>query len=513
MGWEGTTGMRGVEGADALSAEEGDKAGGGRKFSAAARILRANSHRARSMLLMLLLDIGGFLSALYVLIGVRLTLHHNLVQFFATARAAAYGHSLLLLGFIVIVALQGGYRRRWSSSQEYRHVGKAILSLMCLDLIFMAIYSQWLPASEWRWYICLWPLLMASVLTWRWVGLNVLRNLGIWSFPAIIVGTGQGAVRLTKFLEKSPRYGVRILSFVRLGETVEVDDYLAGRSIVPCSWLNRVQTLSNVTVFVALESGELERYSEIVNRLSMRGVCCTVVTPFPAFPVNSTEIIHVDRFDCFSMSVGPLRSWRSKLAKRLIDIVGASILLLLLLPLLAGIGVMIWRRDGRPVLYRQIRRGRNGKDFTFLKFRSMYRDADQQLFRWKEENPELYAEYVANNFKLRDDPRIIPGGRMLRQTSADELPQLINVLTGQMSLVGPRPILPREVEHYEGGTFYYDMMRPGITGLWQVSGRSNLEFSDRVELDRIYVKNWSLWEDLAILAATVKVIFGKEGAY
>lgn len=135
------------------------------------------------------------------------------------------------------------------------------------------------------------------------------------------------------------------------------------------------------------------------------------------------------------------------------------------------------------------------------------------LNSWKEENNIIYQKYVANNFKLDNDPRVTRIGRLLRKTSLDELGQLLNVLKGEMSLVGPRPLLERELGDYNDGMFYYAMVKPGITGMWQVSGRSKTSFADRCRLDTWYIKNWSLWYDVVILIKTIGVVVKRDGAY
>ena len=140
-------------------------------------------------------------------------------------------------------------------------------------------------------------------------------------------------------------------------------------------------------------------------------------------------------------------------------------------------------------------------------------DADTQLKSWESEKPELWQEYVTNNYKLKNDPRITKIGNLIRKTSIDELPQLLNVFLGDMSIVGPRPLLPGELVHYDKALDLYKKVRPGITGLWQISGRSHTTFDTRISLDRWYVRNWSLWQDFVILIRTVKVVLRSDGAY
>jgi len=193
------------------------------------------------------------------------------------------------------------------------------------------------------------------------------------------------------------------------------------------------------------------------------------------------------------------------------DITIAVILLLLLSPLflLVACGVCL---DGGPGIFRQQRIGRYGKSFACYKFRSMRMDADEHLERYLGQNPTAAKEWRRFQ-KLRNDVRITPFGHFLRRTSIDELPQLINVLKGEMSLVGPRPILPGQEQLYGNNFFYYQNVRPGITGPWQVSGRNRLPFRSRVILESSYVRNWSLLRDLAILIKTVPAVIRNSDAF
>lgn len=197
-------------------------------------------------------------------------------------------------------------------------------------------------------------------------------------------------------------------------------------------------------------------------------------------------------------------------AKVLIDLIGAASLILVLSPLLLAIAVLV-KFDGGPVFYAHPRVGAGKRRFHCLKFRSMTRDSDAVLAHVLRTDAVAAIEWGATQ-KLRHDPRVTPIGNLLRKTSLDELPQLFNVLRLEMSLVGPRPIVDNEVEHYGNNIAYYYAMRPGLTGLWQVSGRSSTTYRRRVQLDRWYVKNWTLWQDIVILAKTVPVVLKRTGA-
>jgi exopolysaccharide biosynthesis polyprenyl glycosylphosphotransferase len=196
------------------------------------------------------------------------------------------------------------------------------------------------------------------------------------------------------------------------------------------------------------------------------------------------------------------------LAKRAFDLVLSVVGLLGLSPILLGTAIAVRISSRGPALYRQRRIGQRGRPFTMLKFRTMERDADTQV-----EELRLMHGVADVMFKLPDDPRVTSIGRFLRRFSLDELPQLFNVLRGEMSLVGPRPPLPEEVAVYEDWQFDRLEVRPGITGLWQASGRSELSFEECVRLDLFYIENWSLAYDLYIIMKTIPALFSRRGAY
>jgi exopolysaccharide biosynthesis polyprenyl glycosylphosphotransferase len=206
--------------------------------------------------------------------------------------------------------------------------------------------------------------------------------------------------------------------------------------------------------------------------------------------------------------------------KRALDLVGASLGLLFLSPLFLLISILIKLDSSGPAIFKQKRVGKNGHIFTFYKFRSMYVSGDEEIHRSyvtnliRGEARKMARKVGAKKvFKLADDPRVTRVGRFLRRTSLDELPQLFNVLKGEMSLVGPRPPIPYEVELYEDWQMKRLSVLPGITGYWQVEGRANKDYNEMVKMDLQYIKNWSLWLDLKILSKTIKVVLSREGAW
>jgi exopolysaccharide biosynthesis polyprenyl glycosylphosphotransferase len=259
---------------------------------------------------------------------------------------------------------------------------------------------------------------------------------------------------------------------------IATDPELAGQSLRRLSW-----ALEQRGIELIVSPGIIEVAGP---RISVR-------------PVAGLSLLHLERP---SVSGGP------HLMKAVFDRVLALAMIVVLAPLLLGLAVAVRLSSPGPVLFRQQRVGRAGVEFTMLKFRSMYADAEQRL-------GDLYALSDGNGviFKLRDDPRMTPLGRWIRRFSLDELPQLFNVLRGDMSLVGPRPPLSEEVALYAADDSRRMLVKPGITGLWQVSGRSDLSWDESVRLDLRYVDNWSMTLDLLILWKTARAVIYGAGAY
>ncbi|MEM7522391.1 MAG: sugar transferase [Pseudomonadota bacterium] len=199
--------------------------------------------------------------------------------------------------------------------------------------------------------------------------------------------------------------------------------------------------------------------------------------------------------------------------KRIFDVSASLALLIILAPVFASIALAVFVLNGGPILYGHRRIGKDGAVFRCWKFRTMVLDADKKLEEVLAESPEAQAEW-ARTHKLKNDPRIIPGiGNLLRRTSLDELPQIFNVISGEMSLVGPRPVVEKELEYFGAARRHYLSVRPGLTGPWQVGERSDGCFASRVQSDRSYVENWSFAKDVMILLRTAGVPFRRNGAY
>ncbi|MGQ1797911.1 sugar transferase [Kocuria oceani] len=345
------------------------------------------------------------------------------------------------------------------------------------------------------------------------------RHRGEALSRTMVVGRLGGATDLIKSLRQHPTSGLDAAA-VYVPET---------RQPMPAE-LQRIKLPTN-----ALPAGERPSVPGIMAACQEHGIETVVLSS--NVPLSTTEIRHLswalaDAHIRLVMDTGltdiagprihmqqvaglplihvatPRLSRSRALTKRFMDIVGSAAALLTLSPVLLALTLIVKAHDRGPAFFAQERIGQDGSRFKMLKFRSMRTDAEQVLQRLKDEN-----EGAGLLFKMKDDPRVTGPGKWMRRYSLDELPQFFNVLKGDMSLVGPRPPLPCEVEQYEDYVHRRLRVKPGITGLWQVSGRSNLDWEQSVRLDLYYVENWSPVQDLLILGRTFKAVVAKEGAY
>lgn len=264
---------------------------------------------------------------------------------------------------------------------------------------------------------------------------------------------------------------------------------------------------------VAVESTQGDMRNTWLRNFMIKGYRYVSVIPtLRGMPLDSTDMSFIFSHEVMIFRVQQnLAKLSSRILKRLFDIIGAVAIITVLSPLLLYISRKV-KKDGGPAIYGHERIGKNGQVFKCLKFRSMVINSKEVLEDLLANDEAAKNEWNAT-FKLKNDPRITKIGGFLRRTSLDELPQLFNVLRGEMSLVGPRPIIKAELERYNDEVDYYLLSKPGMTGLWQVSGRSDVDYETRVYLDAWYVKNWSMWNDIAILFKTISVVLKKDGAY
>lgn len=431
----------------------------------------------------------------------------------------------LYLGLVFIAVFWfwnlGHYSQRkpfWDEIQQTLKV-LSVLAVMDAALVF---FGKWEFSRAWL--VTTWALALLFIPFFRVQIKRALIRAGGWVRPTVILGIGQNAKDAAKALWSEPLLGFDVIAFLAvpsqseqdrqpLPEHVELEDRCV--PVLPLGDQPEavLEMLGNPHVVVALNFRGWYENQALLQRLSMRQTDMNIVPAIGGLPLFGMEITHFFRHEVLLLRVrNNLSRTGAQIVKRTFDIIASGILLLLLAPLIAFITWRIRREDDGPAFLSQERVGRNGKIFKCHKFRSMVQNADEILAQWLRERPEIREEF-SRNFKLKNDPRVTAVGKWIRKTSLDELPQLWNVFVGEMSFVGPRPLLERELPTYGPSIEMYKEARPGITGVWQISGRSETSFADRVYLDAWYVKNWCLWYDIVVLLKTVQVVLARKGAY
>jgi exopolysaccharide biosynthesis polyprenyl glycosylphosphotransferase len=400
-------------------------------------------------------------------------------------------------------------------AEEYRRVWAATWSVFGA----VAIASMLFKLELARGYLLIaMPVGLSLLLTMRWVARRALlkarRDHGRCMTRIVAVGSSTAVTDLGKSLAREPWNGYRVVGACIPGGSAGSFLEIPGVGAIPVfgdeSHIVRAATAtgSNAVAVTATErlhgrgmqdlSWELEKLE--VEMLVAPGVVDVAGPRLQMHPVAGLPLIHVDK---------PKYHGAKRLQKRVFDVAFASTVLLVGLPAVAAIALAIKISSQGAVFYRQERIGLDGRPFNMLKFRTMVDGADTMI----DQISHLNESEGGVLFKIRNDPRVTPIGRILRKYSLDEIPQFINVLKRDMSVVGPRPPLASEVRTYDDHTRRRLLVRPGITGLWQVSGRSDLSWEDSVRLDLLYVENWSMMADLLITVKTARVVLGHQGAY
>lgn len=337
----------------------------------------------------------------------------------------------------------------------------------------------------------------------------VLSRLRVWGRPVVLVGDSGSADQFAVMLLNQPQLGLRPVALV--DEHAVENPAIPGDILRPTTVTSEVANSAN-HVILAPGSRPNATSREILSAAGRDAFRVVQVVPDLHF-VPSTDVVARPLGRALSLEVrNNLAFGHNRFIKRAFDLTVVTIGSVFALPLVGAIALAIRLDSPGPAFFRQRRIGRDGKAFYVWKFRSMVQDAQERLQKLLATNPDAAREW-AETQKLVNDPRVTRVGSLLRKTSLDELPQLWNVVRGEMSLVGPRPIVEDEIEKYQDDYRYYTQVRPGMTGAWQVSGRSDTSYEFRVELDTYYVRNWNLWIDLDILVKTVGVVLKREGAY
>lgn len=469
------------------------------------RVLRARAAQLYRLLLYLDLAVGG---ALFV--------GWSAAEFpdgAAAVRALRDPRFLMLFVAAALVwpialyqaQLYASQRRRSLFEVAARMLGVAVLcglSLVGLDFLLNAPVSAQtvvLTATSQG-------ALLLLVRVSAFGALRFLRRRGRNYRNVVVIGSGPRASRVQEVLRARPEWGLRIVGFVDVdGEPVDPS--------VPREAMHKLNDFPDLLrneaideVIVACPRAMLDWIGPVAETCAAMGVPLTLVADLFGDALPPPRVTHLGSL--VALSFAPVHHSLIQLRiKRALDVVGAAAGLILSAPLFALAALAIRTTSPGPVLFRQERCGQNGRRFVMLKFRSMYVGAEDELEELRDAN-----EMDGPVFKLREDPRVTPVGRLLRRYSIDELPQLWNVLRGEMSIVGPRPPVPPEVRQYADFDMRRLSMRPGLTCLWQVSGRNRIGFAEWVKLDLQYIDHWSLGLDLLIILRTIPAVLSGKGA-
>ncbi|MCQ2389780.1 MAG: exopolysaccharide biosynthesis polyprenyl glycosylphosphotransferase [Kiritimatiellae bacterium] len=429
--------------------------------------------------------------------------------------------------FVVVNALFDNYHGNWmypsaplSPVEEFRRLfGASVLTHLGV-IAFIGLRYQTTESIVSRFVVAASGILVAvSAQSFRnWIR-AILFRLKWGQIPVVLAGAGDAAVSVATVLNDDPHCGLHIVGYFNGTERL-------GRRKRRCEWNEReFQALGipylgtlrdilpeakkrDIKTLIACQDDRLFRrqMEEFTSWFTFIEYLPTART----FPVFGSRAVVFDGLGGLEM-VNQARMKAKRFQKRVLDTVFAAVAFVGLLPFFVVLPALIKLTSHGPVFYRQERLGKNGKPIRVWKFRSMYADADARLAKLLASDSKIAAEWKMN-FKLAHDPRVTPLGRFLRRTSLDELPQLFNVFSGEMALIGPRPIVEGEVAYYGDAYPVFSSVRPGVTGLWQVSGRSDTDYPRRVALDTYYVLNWSPWMDIWILVRTVYAVLFMRGA-
>ena len=429
------------------------------------------------------------------------------------ARAYWWGSLLLPVLWCLAVLISRTYESRFlaSSAEEYRRVINAAVGLIA----GIAVVSYLFKTEFARGYVVLaLPCCMILALLGRYMarrGLRRARKQGRYLQDVLVVGHEWAVLDLVAELRRNPDSGLNVVGACVPGgrgsrQMSDMEVPVVGDLNQVVESVKRVGAdVLAVTTCVEFGGPELRRVCWALENTDVEIVVAPALIEVAGprlhiRPVSKLPLLHVEK---------PELTGARRVIKNVFDRTSALAALLFFSPLLVGVALAIRLTSRGPALFRQTRIGAQGKPFTIYKFRSMYADAEARL----DSLQELNERGEGLLFKIKHDPRITPVGRLLRRYSIDELPQLLNVLKGDMSLVGPRPPLPQEVAQYGDDVRRRLLVRPGVTGLWQVSGRSDLEWVESVRLDLRYVENWSLIYDFEILWKTFYAVLRGAGAY
>jgi undecaprenyl-phosphate galactose phosphotransferase len=416
--------------------------------------------------------------------------------------------------WLLFFSYEGLYTKRFSFWDEVKALWKA--AFFSTVAVFSILYLGKVGERVSRTVLVLTGLLSLPLLPIIRINIKrLLMKIGLLRARVLILGAGKTGELILNAIKKDSNLGFDVIGFLD-DDPEKVGGRIRGIKIH--RGVEKAQRYINKCriqdIIIAMPGIDRQRLIRIVNNLQHKARNILFIPDLFGIAILGTDLQHFFQEQVIGLEVkNNLARPINVLIKRVFDfVVGFALLVIFFIPIII-ISIIIMANSKGPAIYSQERIGKGGRLFKCYKFRSMYHDAEERFNEIIKCNPHALSEWE-NHYKLKNDPRITGIGSFLRRTSLDELPQLFNVLKGEMSLVGPRPVTEKEVEEYykEDANLCFSVP-PGITGLWQVSGRSNTTYEQRIALDSWYVRNWNLWLDIVILLKTVRIVIKREGAW
>ena len=423
-----------------------------------------------------------------------------------------YAYIITPLVFITVLFLNHGYKIDTAYWEKVKIIFRSITIGIVLSIVLM--YAGHILNNVSRLFVILsYGFILFYIILFRYILARTLIKLNVLAIPVLLVGAGKTAELVDIHFSNMPLAMYKIVGFVddNPKSSVLANKYECLGKFSDAEAVIKKYNIPNVLVCApGLESRKLVT---LINKLQILVEKVTFVPELFGIPAANIQARGLMNEQTLILEVkNNLAQRRNRLFKRIFDITATVIGGILILPVALIVAILIYLDSPGPIVFGHKRVGQGGKEFPCYKFRSMVPNAQEALEIYLKENPEAREEWE-RDFKLKDDPRVTKIGKFLRKTSLDELPQLWNVLIGDMSLVGPRPIVRAEVEKYGEYINDFYLVPPGITGVWQVSGRSDTTYEERVLMDSWYVHNWSIWIDIVYLVKTVFAVIKSKGAY
>lgn len=423
-----------------------------------------------------------------------------------------YAYIITPLLFITVLFLNHGYKIDTAYWEKVKIIFRSITIGIVLSIVLM--YAGHILNNVSRLFVILsYGFILFYIILFRYILARTLIKLNVLAIPVLLVGAGKTAELVDIHFSNMPLAMYKIVGFV---DDNPKSDVLANKyeCLGKFSDAEAVIKKYNIpNVLVCAPGLEPRKLVTLINKLQILVEKVTFVPELFGIPAANIQARGLMNEQTLILEVkNNLAQRRNRLFKRIFDITATVIGGILILPVIAIVAILIYLDSPGPIVFGHKRVGQGGKEFPCYKFRSMVPNAQEALEIYLKENPAAREEWE-RDFKLKDDPRVTKIGKFLRKTSLDELPQLWNVLIGDMSLVGPRPIVRAEVEKYGEYINDFYLVPPGITGVWQVSGRSDTTYEERVLMDSWYVHNWSVWIDIVYLVKTVLAVLKGKGAY